>query len=245
MTPRASSKSSAPSARPRLALATRNVDKVREIAAIYAHLGLDLRTLAEWPEIEQLPEKGTTYPENAATKARAVALATGLPALADDSGIEIDALGGEPGPRSRRFLGDGATDADRNARVLEMLRDEPDARRGARYRAAVALALPDGTVRVFEGTCEGAIAHAPRGRFGFGYDPIFLVEGSGQTMAELPLARKNQISHRARALRAAEPYVRAVLRPARKEPSGTGANTGDAGRAPSAPGRPPVRRRRG
>ncbi len=203
------------------------MDKVREITAIYAHLGLDLRTLADWPEIEDLSEVAATYAENAAAKALTVAAATGLPALADDSGIEIEALGGAPGPRSRRFWGDDATDADRNARVLALLENEPDARRTARYRAAVAVALPGGSVRSFEGTCEGAIARAPRGRFGFGYDPIFLVREYDRTMAELPPDLKNQISHRARALRAAEPYLVELLRLPRKDQPDTGANTDD------------------
>ncbi len=193
-----------------LVLATRNGDKIREIAAIYAHLDLDLHTLREWPAIEDLPEDAATYAENAAGKAAAAAAATGFIALADDSGIEIDALGGEPGVHSRRFLGEAASDADRNARILALLRDVPDAGRTARYRAVVAVARPGGEVRVFEGTCEGAIARTPRGRHGFGYDPIFLV--AGRTMAELSPEAKNLISHRARALKAAEPYLTTLWR---------------------------------
>ncbi len=193
-----------------LVLATRNGDKIREIAAIYAHLDLDLHTLREWPAIGNLPEDAATYADNATGKAAAVAAATGLTALADDSGIEIDALGGEPGVHSRRFLGEAATDADRNARVLALLEGVPDPRRTARYRAAVAVARPGGDARVFEGTCEGVIARHPRGRHGFGYDPIFFVPQHGRTMAELPPETKNQISHRARALRAAEPYLAAL-----------------------------------
>ncbi len=195
-----------------LVLATRNDDKIREIAAIYARLNLDLRTLRDWPEIGELPEHGETYADNARSKAAAVAAATGFLSLADDSGIEIDALGGRPGAHSRRFLGEEATDEDRNARVLALLKDVSDAGRTARYRAAVAVARPGGEVRVFEGTCEGRIARAPRGRHGFGYDPIFLVPEEGRTMAELSPEVKNLISHRARAHRAAEPYLAALLR---------------------------------
>jgi XTP/dITP diphosphohydrolase len=197
---------------------------------MYAHLGVDLLTLADSAEIGSLPEEGATYAENAAAKAITVAAATGVPALADDSGVEIDALQGAPGPHSRRFLGEGATDVERNARILSLLDNVPDAGRAARYRAAVAVALPGRGVRIFEGTCEGAIARRPRGRLGFGYDPIFLVRKYGQTMAELPLDVKNRISHRARALQAAEPYVVEILRLGRKtrprkdQPS-TGANT--------------------
>src|SRR5579884_1310892 len=191
-----------------LVLATRNPDKVREIAAIYAHLGLEIRPVTEWPGVGDLPEDGATYADNAASKARAAAAATGLVALADDSGIEIDALGGAPGARSRRFLGDAATDADRNAHVLALLRGVPDDRRTARYRAVVAVALPGGhDVRVFEGVCEGAVAHRPR-------------------------EAKNRISHRARALRAAAPYVAAVLGITGEERPAPGANSGRVARGP-------------
>lgn len=194
-----------------LVLATRNPDKVREITAIYAHLDLDLHTLREWPAVGELPEDAGTYAGNAASKAAAVAAATGLIALADDSGIEIDALGGRPGVHSRRFLGEAATDAERNARVLALLERVPDAQRTARYRAAVAIARPGGDVRIFEGACEGRIAPQARGGGGFGYDPVFLLPREGRTMAELPPEVKNRLSHRARALRAAEPYLEALL----------------------------------
>lgn len=219
---------------------------MREIAAIYGHLNLDLRTLDEWPEIGEVPEDAETYAGNAASKARAAAVATGLVALADDSGIEIDALGGAPGVQSRRFLGEVATDAARNTRVLALLEGVADARRTARYRAAVAIARPGGEVRVFEGTCEGAIARCPRGGRGFGYDPIFVVTGDGRTMAELPPEVKNTISHRARALRSAEPYLvellrvvppfGAPLRGTREEGRSSGANSDQVARAPRRPG---------
>jgi len=211
--------------RARLVLATRNADKAREIRAIYAHLDLEILTLDGWPELGELPEDAATYAANASTKAEAAAQALGLPALADDSGIEIDALEGALGPHSRRFLGAHATDADRNAKVLELLAAVPDAKRTARYRAAVAIALPRGPVRVFEGTCEGTVARSPRGRAGFGYDPVFVVTPDGRTMAELSFDEKNQISHRARALRAAEAYLRSVLVAPREERCGPGANT--------------------
>jgi XTP/dITP diphosphohydrolase len=192
-------------------LATRNPGKVREIVAIYAPLELELRPLADYSEIPQMREEGTTYADNAAAKARAAALRVGLVALADDSGIEVDALGGAPGVHSARFLGASASDSERNARILFLLEGVPEERRTARYRAAVAVARPDGTVRVFDGVCEGQVAVAPRGTAGFGYDPIFMPEGAQQTIAEIPLEVKNRISHRARALRAAEPYLREIL----------------------------------
>lgn len=210
-------------AAPRLVLATRNPGKAREIAAVYGHLRIAWLTLADFPELGDLPETGTTYVENAAAKARAASSATGLPSLADDSGIEVDALGGEPGVHSARFLGSAATDAGRNARIIEMLADVPPEARTARYRAAVAVALPDGSVRIFEGTCEGRIATSPRGHGGFGYDPLFVPDGETRTMAEVPMEMKNRISHRARALRAAEPYLAGLLGAPEKERSGRNA----------------------
>ena len=197
---------------PRLVLATRNLGKVREIAAIYSHLNVVWLSLADYPGIGEVAEAGATYAENATAKARAAAVATGLVALSDDSGVEVDALGGAPGVRSARFAGTGATDAERNARILALLEDVPEARRTARYRAIVAVALPAGPVRVFEGVCEGRIAHAPRGTGGFGYDPIFVPAGEARTIGEIPPDVKNRISHRARALQAAEGYLIDVLR---------------------------------
>jgi XTP/dITP diphosphohydrolase len=206
-------------AAPRIVLATRNPGKAREIAAIYAHLRAAWLTLADFPEVGAAPEAGATYAENAAAKAQTASSATGLPALADDSGIEVDALGGAPGVHSARFLGAAATDAERNARILDMLETIPLERRTARYRAAVAVALPNGSVRIFEGTCEGGIATSSRGRGGFGYDPIFVPDGEARTMAEVPAETKNRISHRARALRAAEPYLVGLLRTPRQDRS--------------------------
>ncbi|HET7265108.1 MAG TPA: RdgB/HAM1 family non-canonical purine NTP pyrophosphatase [bacterium] len=196
---------------PRLVLATRNAGKVREIAAVYEDLGARLSGLEDWPDVGELPEEADTYAENAASKALTAARATGLPALADDSGVEIDALGGGPGARSARLLGRSATDAARNAYVLERLTGLPPERRTARYRAVVAVATPDGRVETFEGVCEGAIAERPRGGGGFGYDPIFEIAGDGRTMAEVPAEVKNSISHRARALRAARTAVARVI----------------------------------
>ncbi len=193
-------------------LATRNSGKARELMAIYDHLNIAWRSLADYPEVGDVAEESATYAENAAAKARTVAAATGLPALADDSGVEIDALGGAPGIHSARFLGADATDAERNARILALLEGVPEGQRTARYRASVAVALPGGPVRVFDGVCEGGIARAARGAGGFGYDPIFVPAGETRTMAEVPADVKNRISHRARALRAAEPYVTEVLR---------------------------------
>ena len=213
--------------RPRLVLATRNAGKVREIAAVYAGLGARLAGLEEWPALGDLAEDRETYAENAAAKALAVAEATGLPALADDSGVEIDALGGAPGARSRRLLGEAASDEARNAHVLALLAGVPAARRTARYRAVVALATPDGGVQTFEGVCEGVIVERPRGAGGFGYDPIFAPAGEDRTMAEVPLEVKNRLSPRARALRAARAAVARVLS-LEEEGPGAGANNVEA-----------------
>ncbi len=184
----------------RLVLATANAGKVRELRALIAEWGaIEVLSLAEVADLEMPEESGETYLENAVLKARAVASATGLPALADDSGIEVDALGGAPGVRSARYA---ATEAARNARLLAALRDVVDERRTARYRAVVALAFPDGTVLTAEGSCEGRIAHEPRGSGGFGYDPIFVAIELGRAVGEVSDAEKARVSHRARAMRA-------------------------------------------
>ena len=205
-------------------LATHNPAKVREILELVRDLPLRVYALDAFPQIADLSEDGLTYTENAISKALTVARLTRRVTIADDSGIEIDALHGAPGPQSRRFLGDGASDAQRNVRILKMVAGVAPPARTARYRAVVAVATPDGTVRTFEGTCEGELATAPRGAHGFGYDPIFVVPAYGKTMAQLPPAVKNRISHRARAVTAARPYVRQLAealhhRTATPEPS--------------------------
>lgn len=156
-------------------------------------------SLVEFPDYVPPPEDNPDYLGNARLKARDAAARLGLPALADDSGIEVDALGGAPGPRSARFAGEGADDAANNAQLLRDL--EGAATRAARYRCAVVLAWPGGREAHAEGACEGTIGFVPRGTGGFGYDPYFLMPG-GLTMAELPAEEKNRISHRARALQA-------------------------------------------
>jgi len=188
-------------------LATRNPGKVREFVELMHDLPIQVYALDAFPQIGPLPEDGLTYTENAIGKAATVARLTGRIAVADDSGLEVDALQGGPGPQSRRFLGDHASDTARNARILKLLHAVPSERRAARYRAVVAVALPGGEVRTFEGSCEGKITTSARGSGGFGYDPIFLVPAYGKTMAQLPLALKNRISHRARAFAAARPFL--------------------------------------
>jgi XTP/dITP diphosphohydrolase len=190
-----------------IVLATRNPGKVRELAALLADLPIQVKSLLDFPEVGPLPEEGDTYAANAVSKALAVARATGQVALADDSGLEVDALEGAPGVHSSRWLGEHATDADRNAAVLARLRDVPPERRTARFRAVAAIAFPDLTVRTFEGIVEGRIADRPAGVHGFGYDPIFLVPEHGRTMAELGPEIKDKISHRARAVQSARAYL--------------------------------------
>lgn len=181
-------------------VATSSPGKLREIRALFSGLA-ELRPLAELPPVE-LPEEGDDYATNARTKALTVAVATGLPTLADDSGLEVDALGGAPGPRSARYGGPGLDDAGRVARLLAELSEVPRQRRGARFVCVAAWADPHGVTLVAEGRCEGVILAAPRGDGGFGYDPVFQPLGEACSMAELTAERKNQLSHRARAFRA-------------------------------------------
>jgi XTP/dITP diphosphohydrolase len=152
-----------------------------------------------WPDVD---EPHDTYLHNALEKARAVAQVLGVPAIADDSGIEVDALAGGPGPRSARFAGEGASDADNLAKLIGLVADlEPDTRT-ARYRCVAAIAWPDGRTMHAEGTCDGTLIRQPRGDRGFGYDPVFVPQGERRTMAELGDEEKDRISHRGRAFRA-------------------------------------------
>jgi XTP/dITP diphosphohydrolase len=207
----------------KLLIATNNLGKQAEFRDL----------LADWPGEILFPqdlglaldveERGDSFAEIAALKARAYARASGLPSLADDSGLEVDALGGAPGVRTARYAGPGASDADRYNKLLAALSDTPWERRTARFRCAVALADPagsrgggrggsvEGDVLVTQGTCEGRIAFAPRGTNGFGYDPVFALPEYGRTMAELSNDLKNQISHRARAIQAARPMLDALI----------------------------------
>jgi XTP/dITP diphosphohydrolase len=188
---------------PRIAIATRNAHKLRELERICADWPTEWVTvtnhdLTAFPDVE---ETGDTYLDNALLKARAVAAALEIPALADDSGIEVDALGGKPGVRSARYAGQGASDQRNLQELIRAVRGVPASGRTARYRCVAALALPDGTERHADGTCEGSLTKDPRGDGGFGYDPIFVPAGWERTMAELPPGEKDRISHRGRAFR--------------------------------------------
>jgi XTP/dITP diphosphohydrolase len=187
----------------RLVVASLNRAKAREIARILCDEKLDFEvvSLADFPEVTLPPETGATFAANAVAKAKHVAKATWLSAIADDSGLEVDVLGGEPGIRSARFAGEGATDEDRYRKVLCLMEDVPDDRRRARFRCATVFAAPGGDELLAEGVCEGRIAREAAGTGGFGYDPIFIPEGQECTMAQLTADEKHAISHRGRALR--------------------------------------------
>src|SRR5262245_54205776 len=186
---------------PRLVLATRNRGKAAELGALVgASAPVAVLTLDAFPDAPEVEEEGASYAENAIRKAQAVAAATGLPALADDSGLEVDALDGAPGIRSARFAGPTADDRDRIATLLTALAGIPDDARTARFRCAVALAWPDGRVVTAEGECRGRIAARPVGEGGFGYDPVFVADDLGRTFAAAPPQEKQRVSHRTRAL---------------------------------------------
>jgi XTP/dITP diphosphohydrolase len=196
--------------RHRVLLATRNPYKVQELRRILADAGVsgvELVSLADNPDAPDVAETGLTFGENAVLKARTVAAATGLPAIADDSGLSVDVLGGMPGVLSARWAGRHGDDAANLALLLDQLADVPDDRRTARFVCAAALALPDGTVIVEEGVVLGRLVREARGTNGFGYDPIFVPDGETRTTAELPSAEKDAISHRGRAFRALAPHL--------------------------------------
>lgn len=201
-------------------LATKNGGKAREIQAMLSGVVARVESLADHPHVELPPEGAHSYRENALEKARAVWRALGVPALGDDSGLEVDALDGAPGVTSARFAGPGADDAANNARMLAELRGLPPSRRGARFRCVLALVSGEGREEVVEGVCPGTILDAPRGSEGFGYDPLFLPEGESRSFAELPHDVKNAISHRGRAVGA----LRAMLE-ARKAAAAPGRAT--------------------
>ena len=197
----------------RMILATRNPDKLAELRRILAaaRVGVDVTDLEDVPGMPEVAETGRTFAENALLKARAVAAFTGLPAVADDSGLCVDALNGMPGVLSARWSG-GHGDDEANLRlVLGQLADVPADERGAHFACAAALVLPAGAEHVTERTVHGWLTDAPRGTNGFGYDPIFVPEGSELTTAQMTAAGKDAISHRGKALRALAPVIAAVL----------------------------------
>ena len=184
-----------------IVLATGNKGKIRELNELLAGLDYSVRSQAEF-DVAEVPETGTTFVENAIIKARNAARHTGLPAIADDSGLEVDALGGAPGIYSARFAGENASDADNSAKLLADLADTPDEQRSARFQCVLVYMrhADDPTPVICQGTWEGRITREPQGENGFGYDPVFWVPEHGCTAAQLPAEVKNQLSHRGQAL---------------------------------------------
>ena len=187
----------------KVVVATRNRGKLREIVPLLAGAGLELSTIDDLAPDVELREYADTFEGNALAKARQAAAATGLPAIADDSGLEVEALGGAPGVWSARYAGTPSDDGRNNAKLLEALRGVPAARRGARFRCAATFVDPArGVELVRSGACAGEILESPRGEDGFGYDPLFLIPALGRTLAELSVQDKNRLSHRAAAFHA-------------------------------------------
>jgi len=184
---------------PKLLLATNNKGKLREYQSLLQGIPFEIVTLADQGITADVAEIGKSFEENAALKATSLAATSWLLSLADDSGLEVDALGGEPGSLSHRYAGENASDADRVDFLLSKLKDVPEKKRTAQFRCVIAIAEPHGRVELCSGVCRGVIINEPRGTNGFGYDPIFYLPELNKTMAELTLEEKNRISHRARA----------------------------------------------
>jgi XTP/dITP diphosphohydrolase len=196
---------------PRLVLATRNPYKVGELQEILTAAGVEVDLVALPDDAPEVVEDGLTFEDNALKKARSAAEATGLPAVADDSGLCVDALNGMPGVLSARWAGSHGDDAANLQLVLDQVSAVPDAMRGAVFVCAAALALPTGAERVVEGRLVGALVREPRGTGGFGYDPAFVPEGESRTTAEMSAVEKNAISHRGNAFRALAPAIREMV----------------------------------
>ena len=198
----------------RLVLATRNQYKITELGRILAEAGLDGVEIVggqAFPEVPEVPETGTTFAENALLKAHVVASATGLPAIADDSGLCVDVLGGAPGVFSARWSGRHGDDVGNLELLLAQLADVPEGSRAAHFACAAALVLPGGEEHVAQGRLDGVLVHEPRGTNGFGYDPIFVPDGDQRTTAQLSPTEKDEISHRGRAFRALALTIRSQL----------------------------------
>jgi XTP/dITP diphosphohydrolase len=188
----------------RIVLATKNKGKIREFSRMFEKFDAEVLTIADIPDLPDVVEDGDTFEANARKKAETISRVTGLPALADDSGLEVDALGGKPGVYSARFAGADATDEENNAKLVSLLRDIPEKQRQARFVSVLALATPDDETLLVRGTCEGQIVLEPKGENGFGYDPHFFLPDKQRTMAELAPEEKNRISHRGAAVRQLE-----------------------------------------
>ncbi len=198
---------------PSIVLASRNHSKTREVAEILAPLGFTIVSVTQFPDVPEVDEDGNTFAENAAKKAREVALHLKQWVIGEDSGLTVDALNGAPGIYSARYSGDGATDERNNRKLIHELRDVHDDKRGAGYVCSVALADPSGQIRIAcEGTCRGRILHHPSGEGGFGYDPYFLVPEYHRSFGQLSSVVKHRISHRAKAFAKFSPLLVAISR---------------------------------
>ncbi|HJV44498.1 MAG TPA: XTP/dITP diphosphatase [Bacillota bacterium] len=185
----------------KIVLATRNKGKIKELREMLAKYQVEVLGLDDFPQTPEVEEDGLTFEHNAIKKAQTISDYLMLPALADDSGVEVDALGGQPGVFSARFAGNHATDEQNNRKIIEAIRDIPESERSARFRCVLALAVPGKEVWTCDGVCEGVIITEPQGTNGFGYDPLFFLPKFGLTMAQLSSEGKNQISHRGKAVR--------------------------------------------
>lgn len=190
-----------------LLVATRNRGKIKEIRALLDGLVEEVICAADLPDLPETVEDGATFSDNALKKAREACKATGLPTLADDSGLVVDGLDGRPGVFSARFAGPDADDSANNRKLLHEVTGLSEVERSAAFVCSIAFVSPDGVEQLFEGRVGGTIIDQPKGEHGFGYDPLFLVDGYQQTMAELPLDEKNRISHRGQALQAFKQYL--------------------------------------
>lgn len=184
----------------KIVLASKNKKKIEELRRILKDLDVELLSVNDFPHLEEVIEDGLTFDENALKKARYVSRQTGLPALADDSGLEVDALGGAPGVRSARYAGEGATDEDNIKKLLQELQGVPLEKRNARFVCCIALVFPNGQEYLFWGDVRGKITETPKGNQGFGYDPVFMPEGFQITFAQMQSHEKDEISHRKKAL---------------------------------------------
>lgn len=193
-----------------LLVATGNAGKVKELAALLEGSGISLLSLKDFPQIPTVLEDGETFAQNAIKKAKSACEATGIPVIADDSGLSVDAIGGRPGVYSARYAGEGCSDGDNNLKLLGELEGLGLEQRSAAFHCVIALCLPDGVCKTFDGELKGIITEVPVGSGGFGYDPLFLVPEYGMTLAELPLAVKNRISHRGRAFAALKEHLLAT-----------------------------------
>ncbi|OHY74279.1 XTP/dITP diphosphatase [Priestia aryabhattai] len=188
-------------------IATKNAGKVKDFETLFSPKGFQVKSLLDFPEMEDVEETGVTFAENVTLKAEAISSALNKPVIADDSGLAVDALNGEPGVYSARYAGENKDDNANIEKVLQKLNDVPFEKRTARFHCALAIAVPGKRTEIVEGTCEGHILEEKRGENGFGYDPIFFVEKWRCSMAELSKEQKNQISHRANALKKLAPLI--------------------------------------